>query len=61
VALLAAAAALVAITVYAIGAGPGYDPYDRLSLPPAGSSLLLSAAVLAVSLAPMGDRRGIDL
>ena len=60
-ALLAAAAALVAITVYAIAAGPGYDPYDRLSLPPAGPSLLLSAAVLAVSLAPMADRRGIDL
>jgi energy-coupling factor transport system permease protein len=59
-ALLAAAAALVAITVYAVAAGPGYDPYDHLALPPAGASLLLSAAVLAVALAPLADRRGID-
>jgi peptidoglycan/LPS O-acetylase OafA/YrhL len=59
-ALLAAAAALVAITVYGVAAGPGYDPYGHLALPPAGASLLLSAAVLAVALAPLADRRGID-
>ena len=59
-ALLAAAAGLVALTVYAVAAGPGYDPYDALSLPAAGSSIALSAAVVAVALAPMLDRRGID-
>ena len=59
-ALLAAAAALVAITIVALAGGPTYDPYDRLSLPSEGASLVLAAAVLAVSLAPMADRRGID-
>jgi energy-coupling factor transport system permease protein len=59
-ALLAAAAGLVAITIVALAAGPLYDPYDRLRLPATGGSLLLAAAVLIVSLAPMGDRRGID-
>ena len=59
-ALLAAAAALVAITIVALAGGPTYDPYDRLSLPSTRESLLLAAAVLAVSLAPMADRRGID-
>ena len=59
-ALLAAAAALVAITIVALAGGPTYDPYDRLSLPSAGASLVLAAAVLAVSLAPMADHRGID-
>jgi energy-coupling factor transport system permease protein len=60
-ALLTAAAALIAITVVALAAGPLYDPYDHLYLPSAGDSLALAAAVLAVSLAPMADRRGIDL
>ena len=59
-ALLAAAAGLVALTVYAVAVGPGYDPYDDLSLPAAGPSLALSAAVIAVAFAPMLDRRGID-
>ena len=59
-ALLAAAAGLVAITVVALAAGPLYDPYDRLHLPATGGSLLLAASVLIVSLAPMADRRGID-
>lgn len=61
VALLAAALALIALTVYALAAGPGYDPYDVLHLPPAGSSLLLAGAVFVIALAPMADRRGIDL
>jgi energy-coupling factor transport system permease protein len=60
VALLAAAVALVALTVYALAAGPGYDPYERLHLPATGASLLLSAAVFAVALVPIADRRGID-
>jgi energy-coupling factor transport system permease protein len=59
-ALLAAAAALIAVTIVALAGGPTYDPYDRLALPATGESLLLAAAVLAVSLAPMADRRGID-
>jgi len=59
-ALLAAAAALVAITIVALAAGPSYDPYSRLHLPSTANSLLLAAAVLAVSLAPMADRRGIE-
>jgi energy-coupling factor transport system permease protein len=59
-ALLAAGTALVALTVLALVAGPGYDPYDRLRLPELGSSLALAAAVLAAALAPMADRRGID-
>jgi energy-coupling factor transport system permease protein len=60
-ALLAAGTALVALTVVALAAGPGYDPYARVALPSAGPSLLLAAAVLAAALAPMADRRGIDL
>jgi energy-coupling factor transport system permease protein len=60
IALLAAALGLVALTVVALVAGPGYDPYTRVALPAAGPSLLLAAAVLAVALAPMADRRGID-
>jgi energy-coupling factor transport system permease protein len=59
-ALLAAGTALVGLTVYALAAGPGYDPYDHLALPPAGPSLLLAGAVLAVALGPMADRRGIE-
>jgi energy-coupling factor transport system permease protein len=59
-ALLAAGTALVALTVLALAAGPGYDPYDRLQLPALGSSLALAAAVLAAALLPMADRRGID-
>jgi energy-coupling factor transport system permease protein len=59
-ALLAAAAALIAVTIVALAGGPAYDPYDRLALPATGESLLLAAAVLAASLAPMADRRGID-
>jgi energy-coupling factor transport system permease protein len=59
-ALMAAAAGLVAITVVALAGGPLYDPYDRLHLPSTGGSLLLAVAVLIVSLAPMADRRGID-
>jgi energy-coupling factor transport system permease protein len=59
-ALLAGAAGLVAITIVALAGGPLYDPYDRLGLPAAGGSLLLAAAVLIASLAPMADRRGID-
>jgi len=59
-ALLAATAGLIAITVVALAAGPLYDPYDRVRLPSTGGSLLLAAAVLIVSLAPMADRRGID-
>jgi energy-coupling factor transport system permease protein len=60
VALLAAGLAFVAIAVYAVAAGPGYDPYDHVRLPSAGPSLLLCAAVLAAALAPMADRRGIE-
>jgi energy-coupling factor transport system permease protein len=59
-ALLAAGLALIALTVYGLAAGPGYDPYDVLHLPPVGSSLLLAAAVLVAAVAPMADRRGID-
>ena len=44
-ALLAAAAALVALTIVrASPAAARYDPYDRLSLPSARESLLLAAA-----------------
>jgi energy-coupling factor transport system permease protein len=60
-ALLAAACGLVALMVVAFAAGPGYDPYDRIALPDASSSLLLASAVLVVALAPMADRRGIEL
>jgi energy-coupling factor transport system permease protein len=60
-AFLAAALGLIALTVIALVAGPGYDPYDHVALPAAGASLLLAGAVLLVSLAPMADRRGIDL
>jgi energy-coupling factor transport system permease protein len=60
IALLAAGLAFVAIAVYAVAAGPGYDPYDHVRLPSAGPSLLLCAAVLAAALAPMADRRGIE-
>jgi energy-coupling factor transport system permease protein len=59
-ALLGAGLALIALTVVALVAGPGYDPYARVALPAAGPSLLLAAAVLAVALVPMADRRGID-
>jgi energy-coupling factor transport system permease protein len=59
-AILAAAAALVALTVYVLAAGPGYDPYERVALPATTPSLLLAAAVMAVALVPMADRRGID-
>ena len=60
-ALFAATAGLAALTIVALTAGPLYDPYGRLGLPPTGASLLLAAAVLTISLAPMADRRGIDL
>jgi energy-coupling factor transport system permease protein len=59
-ALLAAAAGLVALIAIALAAGRTYEPYDRLALPDAGSSLLLAAAVVVVALAPTADRRGID-
>jgi energy-coupling factor transport system permease protein len=59
-ALIAAAASLVALTVYALAAGPGYDPYEHVALPATAPSLLLAAGVLAAALAPMADRRGID-
>jgi energy-coupling factor transport system permease protein len=60
VTLFAAAAGLIALTIVALTAGPSYDPYTRLRLPSTSDSLLLAVAVLAVSLAPMADRRGID-
>jgi energy-coupling factor transport system permease protein len=59
-ALFAAAAALIALTIVALAAGPAYDPYDRLRLPSTTDSLLLALAVIAVSLAPLADRRGIE-
>ena len=59
-ALLVAALGLVALTVVAVAAGPGYDPYARVALPPAGASVLLAVVALIVALAPMVDRRGID-
>jgi energy-coupling factor transport system permease protein len=59
-AFLAAGAALVALTVIALAAGPGYDPYGRLQLPALAPSLGISLLVLVVALAPMADRRGIE-
>lgn len=59
-AVLGSAAGLIALTVVALSAGVGYDPYTRLQLPDIGTSLLLGAVVLAIALAPMADRRGIE-
>ena len=60
-ALLAATVGFIALMVVALAAGPGYDPYDSVALPDAGASLLLAGAVLAIALAPMADRRGVEL
>ena len=47
--------------VIALTAGPDYDPYDHVALPDLGGSLLLAGPGLAAALAPMADRRGVEL